>query len=209
MREDGSMRSATAARPGWIGAVFGAACLLMAGCSSDRSDEAVSMTPVYSIEGNAIELEHGILKGEDGTVSLLTSTSGDLDGDASVDKAAILVHNSRGSGVFYYLNVLLNDGNGALRLAGEAFLGDRIKLDFMEIYGAGSVSPLTGAPIPPDEHGQIVVAYYIHGRDQAYAENPGVYVTRHWKIEDGKLVLVEGYCKIQQKFKGSEYLNIT
>jgi len=189
-----SMTSATAARPGWIGAVVvGAACLLVVGCSSDRSDDTASTTPVYSIEGNAIELEDGILEGEDGAASLLTSTSGDLDGDASGDQAAILVHNSRGSGVFYYLNVLLNDGNGALRLAGEAFLGDRIKLDFMEIYGAGSVSPLTGVPIHPDDHGQLVVAYYIHGRDQAYAENPGVYVTRHWKIDDGKLVLVEDY----------------
>ncbi|MDH3213650.1 MAG: hypothetical protein OEM05_14290 [Myxococcales bacterium] len=151
------------------------------------------MTPVYSVNGNAVELEGSILDGEGGTVSLLISTPGDLDGDASNDQAAILVHDSRGSGVFYYLNVLLNDGNGALGLAGEAFLGDRIKLDFMEIYGVGSVSRGTDVPIHPDDYGQLVVAYYTHGRDQAYAESPGVYVTRHWKIDDGMLVAVEDY----------------
>ena len=189
-----SMTSATVSRLGWIGTiVVGAACLLVVGCGSDRPDDTASMTSVYSIEGNIIELEGGILEGEGGAVSLLTLTSGDLDGDDFGDQAAILVHNSRGSGVFYYLNVLLNDDNGALRLAGEAFLGDRIKLDFMEIYGAGSVSPLTGVPIHPDDFGQLVVAYYIHDRGQAYAENPGVYITRHWKIVDGKRVSVEDY----------------
>jgi hypothetical protein len=152
------------------------------------------MTLVYSINGTSVELEGGVLEREDGTVSLLTSKRGDLDGDASDDQAAILVHNSRGSGVLYYLNVLLNDGNGALRLVGEEFLGDRIKLDFMEIYRAESVSPLTpGVPIHPDDFGQLVVAYYWYDHDQAYGEDPGVFVTRHWKIDDGKLLLVEPY----------------
>jgi len=110
---------------------------------------------VYSIEGDAVEFE--------GDISLLTTTSGDLD------------------------------GNGALGLAGEAFLGDRIKFDFIEIYGAGSVSRGTDVPIHPDDHGQLVVGYYIHGRDQAYADSPKFYITRHWKIDDGKLVSVEDY----------------
>ena len=103
------------------------------------------------------------------------------------------MHNSRGSGVFYYLNVLLNDGSGTRELAGEAFLGDRIKIDFIDIYGPGSVSQLTGLPIHPDDYGQLVIAYYTHGRDQAFAENPEVYLTRHWKIQDGKLFNVEDY----------------
>jgi hypothetical protein len=104
-----------------------------------------------------------------------------------------LVLDSRGSGVFYYLNVLLNDGNGTLGQAREEFIGDRIKFDFMDIYGAESVSRLTGVPIHPDDHGQLVVGYYIHGPEQAYAETPGIYITRHWKIEGGRLVMVEDY----------------
>jgi hypothetical protein len=57
----------------------------------------------------------------------------------------------------------------------------------------GSVSRLSGIPIHPDDHGQLVVGYYVHGRDEAYAENPTVYLTRHWKIDDGMLVSVEDY----------------
>ena len=149
--------------------------------------------PAYSVEGNALVLKGGAYEGEDGTVSLLTSASGDLNGDSAGDEAAILVHSSRGSGVFYYLNVFLNDGSGTQEFAGEAFLGDRIKLDFIDIYGPGSISRLTGVPIHPDDHGQLVVGYYVHGPEQAYAESPGIYITRHWKIDDRKLVSVEDY----------------
>lgn len=168
--------------------LIGAACALVAACGCGQSHDTVPMMPVYSVEGHAIALEEGVYENGNGTVSLLISISGDLDGDATVDQAAILVHDSRGSGVFYYLNVLLNDGKGRLALAGEVFLGDRIRFDYMEIYESGSVSRLTGAPIPPKGYGQLVIGYYIHSPEQAYAESPGSYVTRHWKIEDNKLV---------------------
>lgn len=173
--------------------VWAACLLLVAGCASDRYGEAASMTLVYSIEGNAVELEGGVFESEYGTVSLLTTTMGDLDGDAVSDRAVILINNSRGSGVFYYLNVFLNDGTGAFRLVGEVFLGDRVKFDHIEIYGTGSVSRDTDVPIPQDDNGQLIVAYYVHGPGQAFAENPEIYVTRHWKIDDGMLVSVEGY----------------
>jgi len=184
-----------ATSPGaWVNALaIGVACLTVAGCGSDRSGGANSTTPVYSVEGWQVQLEGGFFESEDGTVSLLTAISGDLDGDAADDQAAILVLDSRGSRVFYYLNVLLNDGNGTLRPAREAFLGDRIKFDFMDIYEAESVSRLTGVPIRPEDYGKLVVAYHIHGDDQAYADDPGLYITRHWKIESGWLVLVEDY----------------
>ena len=187
--------NAIATNPGgWANALFiSMAWLTVADCGSDQSDDASSTTPVYSIEGNLVKLEGGFFESEDGTVSLLTAISGDLDGDAADDQAAVLVLDSRGSGVFYYLNVLLNDGNGTLGQVREEFIGDRIKFDFMDIYGAESVSRLTGVPIQPDDHGQLVVGYYIHGPGQAYAETPGIYITRHWKIENGKLVMVEDY----------------
>ncbi|MGB5690671.1 MAG: hypothetical protein WBM45_15475 [Woeseiaceae bacterium] len=168
--------------------LIGTACALVAGCGCGQSDGTVPMMPVYSVEGHAITLEDGVYESGNGTVSLLVSTSGDLDGDATVDHAAILVHDSRGSGVFYYLNVLLNDGKGRFALAGEVFLGDRIRIDYMDIYKPGSVSRLTGAPISPEGYGQLVVGYYIHSPVQAYAESPGIYAMRHWKIEDNKLV---------------------
>ena len=166
-------------------------CLWVAGCDVYPSDNLSSRTPVYSIEGNQVQLEGGSFDSEDGTVSLLTLITGDLDGDADGDQAAILLLDSRGSGVFYYLNVLLNDGNGTLGQVEEEFIGDRIKFDFIKIYEAESVSPLTASPILPYDQGQVVVGYYIHGPKQAYAEPPGLYITRHWKIENSKLVMVE------------------
>ena len=73
------------------------------------------------------------------------------------------------------------------------FLGDRIRFDYIDIYGEGSVSRLTGVPIHKNDYGKLVVGYYMHDRDQAFAEVPQIYVTRHWKIDDGQLVLVEDY----------------
>ena len=187
--------NAMATNPGaWANALaISMACLTMVGCGSDQSDDVSSTSPVYSIEGNHVQLEGGFFESEDGTVSLLTAISVDLNGDATDDQAAILVLDSRGSGVFYYLNVLLNDGNGTFGQAREGFIGDRIKFDFMDVYGTEPVSRLTGFPIHPDDHGQLVVGYYIHGPEQAYAERPGIYITRHWKIESDRLVMVEDY----------------
>ncbi len=147
--------------------------------------------PVYSIEGEPVALENGFFTGDDGTISLLDSASGDLDGDARADQAAILVHSSRGTGTFYYLNVLLTGTPAAPPRV--VFLGDRIRFDFVDIYGQGSVSSLTGVPVHPDDYGKLVVGYYTHGRDQAFAEIPEIYVTRHWEVDDGQLVLVEDY----------------
>ncbi len=156
----------------------------------DYVDERIE-APVYSIEGKSVHLDNGLFIGDDGTISLLDSTSGDLDGDSLADQAAILVHSSRGTGTFYYLNVLLTEDPGSQ--ARVVFLGDRIRFDFVDIYGEGSVSRLTGVPIHPDDYGKLVVGYYTHGRDQALAEIPDTYITRHWKVDDGRLVLIEDY----------------
>ncbi len=147
--------------------------------------------PVESSEDRSNELENGLFTEDDGTISVLTSASGDLDGDALADTAKVLVHSSRGSGTFYYLNVHLTDQPGSP--ARVIFLGDRIRFDYVDIYEEGSVSRLTGVPIHRDDHGKLVVGYYTHGRDQAFAEIPEIYVTRHWKVDDGQLVLVEDY----------------
>lgn len=182
-----------ATNPGaWANAIaIGMSCLTVMGCSSEQTDGAASTTPVYSIEGKHVQLEGGFFESEDGTISLLTAISADLNGDDADDQAAILVLNSRGSGVFYYLNVLLNDGNGTPGQAREVFLGDRIRFDFMDVYDAESVSRLTGIPIHADDRSQLVVGYYTHGPEQAYAQKPGLHITRHWKVENSRLVMVE------------------
>lgn len=149
-----------------------------------------SAVPAYSINGKPAQ--PGDI-GADGTISLRTSVSGDLNGDGHEDLAAVLVLNSPGSGIFYYLNVFMTDGKSRWYLVGEEFLGDRIKFDFMDIYGEGSVSSITGVPIHPDDHGKLAVAFFTRSNEQSFAEKPGFYITKHWKVADGVLLLIEDY----------------
>ena len=149
-----------------------------------------SAASAYTINGKRVQLGE---PGADGKVSLLASVSGDLNGDGRDDRAVILILNSVGSGVFYHLNVFLDDGKNEWRFVGEEFLGDRIKFDFLDIYVEGSVSSITGVPIHPDDYGKLVVAFSVRSSEQSYAEEPSLYLTRHWKVEDGRLVLIEDY----------------
>lgn len=146
--------------------------------------------PVFRIEGRAVLLDEA---GEDGTVSVLASVTGDLDEDGQEDRAVVLRLDSEGTGVFYHLNVFLDDGAGGWQWVGEEFLGDRIKFDFVDIYAEGSVSPNTDVPIHPDDYGQVVVAFFAHSSEQSLADEPSLYLTRHWRVADEGLVPIEAY----------------
>ena len=172
--------------------------LLEVGCSGSvpgdtATEPAPSDAPAdpdYTIDGNAVRIDE---PGEDGTVSLLASAMGDLNDDGRDDSGVILRLNSKGSGVFYYLNVFLDEGDDGWRFVGEGFLGDRIKFDFLDIYREGSVSSLTGVPIHPNDHGQLVVAYSVRSKEQPFSEEPDLDLTRHWRVDEGNLVLMENY----------------
>jgi len=160
------------------------------GSAPGDSSATGSTASAYTINGKRVQLGE---PGADGKVSLLASVSGDLNGDGRDDRAVILILNSVGSGVFYHLNVFLDDGKSEWRFVGEEFLGDRIRFDFLDIYAEGSVSSITGVPIHPDDYGKLVVAFSVRSSEQSYAEEPSLYLTRHWKVEDGRLVLIEDY----------------
>ena len=186
-------------------AVFIAATTLFSACNNrtildlyppektTNTDKSIpeSLEPVYSIEGNEFTLKGGEHIGEEGTISLVDNAMGDLNADGHDDQAVILRFDSVGSGVFYYLNALLNDGQGNLAHVGGEFLGDRIKFDFIRIYGEGALVPHTDIPIPPVDYGNIVVAYFLREKRQAFTENPRYYITRHWKVDGEKLISLE------------------
>ena len=160
------------------------------GAPADSSDIG-SAVPAYTVEGKPVQPGE---VGVDGTVSLLASVSGDLNEDGLDDRAVILILDSVGSGVFYYLNAFLDNGKGEWRVVGEEFLGDRVRFDFLDIYAEGSSSSITpGVPIHPDDYGKLVVGFFARSSEQSFADDPSIYLTRHWKVEDGVLVLIEDY----------------
>ena len=157
---------------------------------SSAPGDSTTAGSAHTINGKRVKLGE---PSADGKVSLLASVSGDLNGDGRDDQAVILILNSGGSGVFYHLNVFLDDGKSGWRFVGEEFLGDRIRFDFLDIYAEGAVSSITGIPIHPDDYGKLVVAFSVRSSEQSFAEEPVLYLTRHWKVEEGRLVLIEDY----------------
>jgi hypothetical protein len=162
--------------------------LICQGCGETGRVSDDPAEPMFTIEGKTIRLENGVFAGEDGTVSLAASTHGELNNDGHEDLAAVLVLDSKGSGVFYYLNVLLSTSAGDWRSAGEVFLGDRIDFDFITIYAEGSTAPHTDVPIYPDDYGLIVVGFSMHAAGQAFADQPELYVTREWRVVGDSIV---------------------
>lgn len=169
---------------------------LMAGCDDAQQKESGQtkargkVATTYSVNGRHVQLGDNAL---DGRVSLLSAVTGDLNKDGLDDRAVVIVQNGAGSGVFYFVNVFLADGQGYLRLIGEEFLGDRIKFDFVDIYQQGSISSITGAPIHPNDYGQLVAAFSTRMNEQPLADEPNFYLTKHWKVKNEKLVLIENY----------------
>ena len=160
------------------------------GGASVDSPGSGSAEPAYTINGTPVRL--GDIRG-DGAVSLQASVGGDLNDDGREDLAAVLVSNSDGSGVFYHLNVFTANGDGGWRFVGEELLGDRVRFDFLDIYGEGSVSSVTDVPIHPDDYGMLVAAYYTRSGEQSFADEPELYITKHWRVADGALVQIENY----------------
>lgn len=74
---------------------------------------------------------------------------GDINGDGVEDAAAVLVGNSGGTGVFYQLAAVLNDG-GKARPVAQIIIGDRITLKGISIQsGVIAVGMVTQGPDDP------------------------------------------------------------
>lgn len=108
------------------------------------------------------------------TVQLSRRVFGDLNGDADLDAAVILVSRGGGSGTFYEVGALLADGGTALH-AGSLLLGDRIDVTSISI-----------------SYGVITVAYLDRPAGAPFAEAPSVPVTKQFRVENGVLVEVGG-----------------
>ena len=103
--------------------------------------ESATISGIYS---DAIRLEQGRYQGEPfapggvsrPTVTLLAEprTSADVDGDGSPEWVVVLTESSGGSGTFYYLAVLQQNGPG-YRSVSTVFLGDRVRVEQLSFDG--------------------------------------------------------------------------
>ncbi len=93
---------------------------------------------------------------------------GDLDGDGVDDAAVILVANPGGSGTFYHLAAVFNQGGTPKHVASQS-LGDRIQVKSLSI-----------------KSGEIILNMVVHGPSDPLC-CPTVVVTRTYKLEGDKL----------------------
>ncbi len=102
-------------------------------------------------------------------VSLIEYALGDLNGDGADDAAVILVANTGGSGSFFILAVMLNDG-GKPRQAASTDLGDRVVVKSLAI-----------------QTGIITVRMKVHGPNDP-ACCPTVHTSWHYRLVKNRLV---------------------
>jgi len=101
----------------------------------------------------------------------VSSATGDLNDDGAEDAAVVLAGQSGGSGSFYNLVIVLDDG-GAPKQAGADFLGDRIKLESLTV-----------------ERGQVVVRMLKAGPEDPLC-CPSTRIARTYALRSGSLVLL-------------------
>lgn len=146
---------------------------------------------VFEFAGESFQLESARHKDESGVTSVVASSTGDLNFDGRDDLVIAFKLQTVSSGELHFLNVLLADEQNKWMFAGEEFLGNRILIKFLDIYKAGSFSRLTGTPIDPDDYGKLVIGMYT--LEEGQNEDDGIFFTRHWQVDNEKLVVVEDY----------------
>ncbi len=99
----------------------------------------------YKIDDDAITLQDGkrefipeterTMSDKTIVVFLTDHAFGDLDGDGSSDAIAVLQATDGGSGIYYYLAVVLNDKGTAKQYGTAYLLGDRLQFRSVSIHG--------------------------------------------------------------------------
>ena len=105
-------------------------------------------------------------------LKLSKSAAGDLDDTGGEDAVVILIDNPGGSGTFYHLFAVINQSGKPFNVA-TIFLGDRVRVEGLAI-----------------KEKEIVVDMLTRG-DEAMASEPTLEITRKYRLEANRLVLVE------------------
>ena len=168
-----------------------ASALWLGACGAGRwlgSEPAPGV--VYVVAGERVDLRDGEavvpLAGVTGASArthyrLLADRAGDLDADGVPDRAAVVAVDPGGSGTFIHVAATLDHEGGALPV-GSVLLGDRVELQDLRILEPGHV-----------DAGMIIVGLNIRDAEQPLAEKPRFYVTRMFRVREGKLLEIPQY----------------
>ena len=148
--------------------------------SSATSTKNLNFDPLnftYDVEGETIKLVNGVSAVDivPGSAEKLETTVfdkpaiGDLNGDVKNDSAILLVQDSGGTGLFYYLVALYNDA-GVIKNTNSIFIGDRIEPVSVEIK----------------DH-KVALSYVDRNEGDPMTAEPTVNKTRYFEIKAGVL----------------------
>ena len=151
---------------------------------SSTSTKNINFDPLnftYEIEGEKITLVNGTSTVDvvPGSAEKLETTTfskpaiGDLNNDKKNDSALLLVQDSGGTGLFYYVVAIVNDA-GVIKNTNSIFIGDRIE------------------PVSLDIKDQKIQLNYIdRNPSDPMTADPTVRVTKYFEIKNGELVEVK------------------
>ena len=144
--------------------------------------EQLGNTTYHAVLKEPVTLQDGVYEGRPylstsasrPTVTLIESTItfGDVAGDETDEAIVLLATNMGGSGVFFHLAVVRNH-DGAAQHIGMIPLGDRVKVEALEISDR-----------------KIVVRLVEHGPEDPMC-CPTLAVHREWQLQDGEFTELE------------------
>ncbi len=178
-----STRVSSLSSPLWMWAVFvilGLPALSCQAASPAKPPDAANAT--YTIDRQSIALLNGSAEqsaAPGSATKIVTELSdkqagGDVSGDGKPDVAVVLIHAPGGSGTFYYVAAVLNDGTEKGKTTNAELLGDRISVDKLNVVDS-----------------QIVVDYLDRRSGEPMATPPSVKATKKFALKDGKLVAAQ------------------
>jgi len=147
-------------------------------CILEQNFVADAQNATYIIEGEEFTLVNGKSEKEiapDSVLKIITQYFGnevraDFNGDDIEDVAFLLTQNSGGSGMFYYLAVLLSNEKGFVG-TDAIFIGDRIAPQNNEYM-----------------NDMIIVNYADRKAEEPFSVQPSVGVSKYFKIIDSEIV---------------------
>jgi len=130
--------------------------------------------PEKDLAGKPAVLENGRFKGDHLTVEVVKGIVADLTGDGKKEGVAVVAEDGGGSGVFYYLCYLKNDG-GKLTYSDRVFLGDRVEIAGLKV-----------------ENTILMLGYFDHEEEQAKTGAPRAPKWKLYHVREHRIVTHKG-----------------